>query len=55
VVGDREPRRVGVAVDGDEPDAELLQPRQGATLVAAGADEEDPGALGRVISAAYQV
>ena len=40
-VGDLEPGRVGVAVDGDDADALLARLQDRATLVAPGADEED--------------
>src|SRR5581483_9519332 len=40
-VGELEPQRVGIAVDGDDPQPELLGARDRPPLVAAGADEED--------------
>ena len=40
-VGRREPRRVRVAVDRDDPHPELLDARDRAALVPPGADEED--------------
>src|SRR5207247_7739404 len=40
-VGKREPGRLGVAVDRNDPHAELLHPPDRAALVPAGADEED--------------
>ena len=44
-VREREARGVGVAVDGDDAEAELLRPRDRPPLMAAGADEEDGLAL----------
>ena len=40
-VGDLQARRVRVAVDRDDAQAELLRPQDRAPLVPAGADEED--------------
>jgi hypothetical protein len=40
-VGDLEPERVGIAVDGDDANALLTRLQDRATLVAPGADEED--------------
>ena len=40
-VGDLQARRIGVAVDRDGAEAELLRPQDRAALVAPGADEED--------------
>ena len=40
-VGHLQAGRIGVAVDGDDAEAELLRPQDRAALVAPGADEED--------------
>ena len=40
-VGDGEPERVGIAVDGDDAEPELLRAHDRPPLVAAGADEEN--------------
>jgi hypothetical protein len=53
-VDERQPRRLRVPVDGDEPDAERLQVRERAPLVPPGADEEHRRSSRRVITAAYQ-
>ena len=40
-VRDRQAERLGVAVDGDDPEAELPRPQDRTALVPARADEED--------------
>ena len=40
-VGERETERLGIAVDGDDPEPERPRPLDRPPLVATGADEED--------------
>ena len=54
-VGDWQAGGVGVAVDRDDPHAQLTKTHERAALVPSGTDEEDARVLDRAISAPYHL